>query len=105
MFLSQDSLIAFKALLLNCIGLYIISMLKIIYSSPRPYWEDGDIETIESACLFDYPSPNNTIYYAFFFYAYLIFMYSVRYTIKVNRVLVIGLYSILGLLIVTHLCV
>ena len=48
---------------------------------------------------------NNTIYYALFFYAYLIFMYSVRYTIKVNRVLVIGLYSILGLLIVTHLCV
>ncbi len=80
-------------------------MLKIIYSSPRPYWDNGHIETIESACYFDYPSPSNTVYYALFFYAYLIFMYSVRYTAKVNKVVVMGLYGILGLLIVTDLCV
>ena len=105
MFLSQDSLIAFKALLLNCIGLYIISLLKIIYSSPRPYWSDGEIETIDTGCIFDYPSPSNTIFYALFFYAYLIFMYSVRYTYKVNKTLVFILYMIVGALIVAHLCV
>ena len=105
MFLSQDSLIAFKALLLNCIGLYVISLLKIIYSSPRPYWSDKHIETIKNGCLFDYPSPNNGIYFGFFFYAYLIFMYSVRYTVKVNKTLVIILYLILSGLMLTHLSV
>ena len=78
-------------------------MLKIIYSSPRPYWSDGNIETIDTGCYFDYPSPSNGIYFALFFYAYLIFMYSIRYTLKVNKTLVFFFYIVLGVLITIHL--
>jgi hypothetical protein len=45
-FLAADSLIAFKTTLLYCFGLFIITVLKIFYLSPRPFWVDPSIKVL-----------------------------------------------------------
>ena len=43
-FLAADSLIAFKANLVYCVGLFMITCLRLTYQSPRPFWADGEIK-------------------------------------------------------------
>jgi len=38
LYLAADSLIAFKAALLTCFGLYFLTFLKLIYKDGRPFW-------------------------------------------------------------------
>ena len=68
LFLFSDSLIAFKSTLLLCFGLYIMTFLKIIYQSPRPFWVDGDVQSYNSECKFDYASPSTHIFCLIFFW-------------------------------------
>lgn len=43
LFLSTDSLIAFKSAILTCFGVYIMTFLKLIYKDGRPFWLAANI--------------------------------------------------------------
>lgn len=96
MFLFTDSLIAFKGNILFCFGVYFMTILKLLYQSARPFWIMGEISVQPGACKFDFAMPSDQIFSVVFFWNYNLFMYFIRYTEKVNHVLVIMLYSLLG---------
>ena len=96
LFLAADSLIAFKTTLLYCFGLFLITVLKMFYLSPRPFWVDPQIKVLfESSCNFDYGSPTTHLFNLLFFYGYSIFMYFLKYSENINWPLVYVLYSVL----------
>ena len=93
----MDSLIAFKANLVYCIGIFMITVLRLLYQSPRPFWSDGDISVINASyglCDFTFANPNDNIFNVFFYYFYTLYMYFVRYTTKPNWCMV---YLVSGL--------
>jgi len=92
LFLSMDSLIAFKAALLCCLGIYVMVLLKLMYESPRPFWMERDIIAYRGHCKFDFGSPSQHVFSLVYFYPYLIFMYFQKYTLRVNKPLVASLY-------------
>jgi hypothetical protein len=75
LFLSSDSLIAFKTTLLYCMGQYLIVFLKLVYESPRPFWNDGEIKAMFELCDIDFASPSQHMFNMSFFWFYVIFMY------------------------------
>lgn len=79
-----DSLLAFKAQIVYCAGLYIMMILKILYSSPRPFWVKREIRTYFQFCNFDFASPSQHVFNITFFWVYCIFMYQQKYTPSVN---------------------
>ena len=38
-FLYSDSLLAFKTCIIYSVGIYIFTLLKLIHSEPRPFWQ------------------------------------------------------------------
>ena len=75
LFLCSDSLIAFKTTLLYCLGQYLIVFLKLLYESPRPFWNDSKIEAMFEYCDIDFASPSQHMFNLSFFWPYVIFMY------------------------------
>jgi hypothetical protein len=85
LYLVSDSLIAFKSALLTCYGLFILTILKMLYKDARPYWIDGEISATE--CFFDFSGPSYQMFLLSFFYNYLIIMYCMKYTERPKKVL------------------
>jgi hypothetical protein len=79
-----DSLIAFKNLLVYCFGVFAIIMIKIIYRSERPFWNQASVNTVEGKCQFDFALPSQTAFNLVFYWTYNILMYFTKYTEKVN---------------------
>lgn len=96
LFVIADSLIAFKTTLLYCFGLFFITVLKMFYQSPRPFWVDPSIKVLfQSSCNFDYGSPSTHVFNLLFFYGYSIFMYFLKYSENINWPVIYFLYTVL----------
>jgi hypothetical protein len=94
--LSTDSLIAFKSALTLNFGVLLICVLNLIYKDGRPFWYEFSIKS-NSFCLFDFGSPNQTLFILTFFYWYLLIMYRFKFaavkTLFVNYVVVVLLVA------------
>lgn len=96
LYLSTDSLIAFKSSIMTCFGIYIITFLKLLYKDGRPFWINPDIIGYE--CAFDFAGPGYHLYTLTFFWAYNIIMYCMKYSEKVNNTLVYSLFGVLAVM-------
>jgi len=96
LYLSTDSLIAFKSSIMTCFGIYLITFLKLLYKDGRPFWINADIIGYE--CMFDFAGPAYHLYMITFFWLYNIIMYCMKYSENVNKPLVIILFTALGLI-------
>lgn len=38
LYLTTDSLLAFKSAFITCMGYYILTVLKLLYKDARPFW-------------------------------------------------------------------
>lgn len=94
LYLSTDSLIAFKSSILTCFGIYLITFLKLLYKDGRPFWINADIVGYD--CSFDFSGPGYHLYMITFFWLYNIIMYCMKYTENVNTILVYSLFTLLG---------
>jgi len=94
LYLSTDTLLAFKSATLYCIGQYIFIIMSILYQSPRPFWNSAEIHAYPNYCYFDLASPSLAIFNAVFFINYNIHMYFYKYTPIVYLPVVIGLYTL-----------
>ena len=95
LYLSTDSLIAFKSAITTCFGIYIITFLKLLYKDGRPFWINPKIKPYE--CAFDFAGPGYHLYTIVFFWSYNIIMYCMKYAEKVNFKLVYSLFAALTL--------
>ena len=75
-----DSLIAFKNLLVYCVGVYIVTFLKLAYRSERPYWNQAAVNTINQHCQMDFANPSSSAFNLVFYCTYNILMYFTKYT-------------------------
>jgi len=73
-------------------------LLKLMYESPRPFWLKSEIQSFGKVCSFDFASPSQHVFNVMFFWVYVILMYFQKYSLQVNKPLIITLYSILGVL-------
>ena len=73
-FLSTDSLIAFKAQILYSFGLFFILVLKLVYRSPRPFWSDKNISVLGGDCNFSFSSPSSHLFNIAFYFSYQAYM-------------------------------
>lgn len=90
LYLSTDSLIAFKSSALTSIGIYFITFLKLLYKDGRPFWISAPIYGM--ICEFDFSGPSYHLFILAFFYVYNIVMYCLKYAKKVNKPLVVLLF-------------
>lgn len=96
LYLSTDSLIAFKSAILTCFGIYFITFLKLLYKDGRPFWIKEQIIGFE--CFFDFGGPGYHLFILTFFWAYNIIMYCMKYAETVNKSLVATLFTTLILM-------
>lgn len=83
-YLVSDNVIAFKNLLVYLFGSYLITLIKALYRSERPYWMLAKIDTIGNHCEYDFPMPSAKIYNVFFYSSYNVFMYQIKYSESIN---------------------
>lgn len=93
LYLTTDSLIAFKSSILTCFGIYFITFLKLLYKDGRPFWIGTDIKGYD--CAFDFAGPGYHLYTITFFWTYNIVMYCMKYAEKVNYTAVYTLFGFL----------
>jgi PAP2 superfamily len=94
LYLTTDSLLAYKSALITCIGYYILTFLKLIYKNPRPFWLSEEIHGLD--CRFDFGGPSYNLYTLTTFWAYNIIMYRMKYADPpVNKKIVAVLISVL----------
>ena len=86
LYLYSDPLLAFKTGILTYIAIYTITTLKIMYSIPRPFWLDEEIDT--SLCKLDFSGPSDHTWVGCFFYTYVILVYFYKYAEKKNFILI-----------------
>lgn len=98
LYLSTDSLIAFKSSILTCFGIYFITFLKLLYKDGRPFWLNKYVEGYD--CQFDFAGPAYHLYIITFFWTYNIIMYQMKYAEKINNTLVYSMFGALGILTV-----
>lgn len=101
LYLTTDSLLAFKSAIITCFGYYILTVLKLLYKDGRPFWLSQEI--MGYRCRFDFGGPSYHLYTLTTFWAYNIIMYRMKYVAKVNKVEVgicFGLLSLFGILVV-----
>lgn len=77
MYLTTDSLLAFKTAIITSMGYYILTVLKLAYKDPRPFWLDQKIHGYR--CRFDFGGPSYHLYTLTTFWAYNIIMYRLKY--------------------------
>ena len=103
LYLSTDSLIAFKSSLLTCFGIYIMTFLKLLYKDGRPFWVEPDIKGY--SCAFDFAGPAYHLFILTFFWVYNLVMYCMKYAEEVNLPLIyflgvmmflLGIWVIIG---------
>ena len=106
LYLTTDSLLAFKTAIITCFGYYILTCLKLMYKDARPFWLSNDI--VGYSCRFDYGDPSYHLYTITTFWVYNIIMYQMKYAEKVNKQLVyilfggVFLFSVFMLLAAIH---
>ena len=96
LFLSTDSLIAFKSSILTCFGIYIMTFLKLLYKDGRPFWVEPDIKGY--SCAFDFAGPSYHLFILTFFWVYNLVMYCMKYAETVNLPIIYFLASLMVLL-------
>lgn len=96
LYLTTDSLIAFKSSIMTCFGIFFITFLKLLYKDGRPFWINSDI--IGYQCSFDFAGPGYHLHNLTFFWAYNIVMYCMKYAENVNNFIVYSLFGLLGLM-------
>lgn len=82
-FLSSDSLLAYKTTLCYCLGSFMMTILKLAYAEPRPYWTERSIKTPNNECDFSFGNPTQSTFNFIFFFSYSAYMQLYRY-VKVN---------------------
>ena len=82
-FLASDSLLAYKTTLCYCIGSYLMTILKLIYQEPRPYWTHTDIRVPDGECDFSFGNPTLATFNFIFFFGYSTYMQLYRY-VRIN---------------------
>ena len=97
LYLTTDSLLAFKSAIITCFGLYILTFLKLMYKDARPFWLSNDI--IGYSCRFDFGDPSYHLYLLTTLWVYNIIMYQMKYAEKVNKQIVCIMFA--GLLVFT----
>jgi hypothetical protein len=95
LYLTTDSLLAFKTAIITCFGYYILTFLKLMYKDARPFWLNNDITGY--SCRFDFGDPSYHLYTLTTFWLYNIIMYKMKYAEKVNKQ---SVYMMFGGLIV-----
>jgi PAP2 superfamily len=95
MYLTTDSLLAFKSAFITCMGYYILTVLKLLYKDARPFWLTNDIDGYR--CRFDFGAPSYHLYTLTTFWAYNIIMYQMKYAERENLPKVIFLFVFLAL--------
>lgn len=83
-FLGSDSLIAYKTTFCYCIGVYLMTILKLVYAEPRPYWTHSEINTPANECDLSYGNPSLSTFNLVFFWSYTAYMKLYRY-VKVEE--------------------
>lgn len=67
-YLFSDPLLGFKVSLVTFLGILLITMLKLFYKIPRPYWLDSGIQG--KMCDLDFSGPSDHCFMICFFYTY-----------------------------------
>lgn len=78
-FLGSDSLISYKTTMCYCIGVYMITMLQLLYIEPRPFWVNADINIPNGYCPISYAMPDQGTFNIIFFLSYTAFMQLYKY--------------------------
>jgi hypothetical protein len=91
LYLTTDSLLAFKSAMITCFGYYFLTCLKLVYKDARPFWLSKDI--FGYSCRFDYGAPSYHMYTILTFWVYNIIMYHMKYTEKVNKLKVYTMFG------------
>ena len=73
-FLISDSLLSYKTTLCYCLGSYMMTVLKLIYHEPRPYWTNTEIKVAMNECDFSYGNPTQATFNFIFFFTYSAYM-------------------------------
>ena len=95
LYLTTDSLLAFKSALITCLGYYVLTVLKLIYKDARPFWISSEVEPYR--CRYDFAGPSYHLYTIITFWVYNVIMYRMKYNDRVNICEVITLLTYLGI--------
>lgn len=87
LYLTTDSLLAFKSSLITSFGYYILTVIKLFYKDGRPFLMSREV--IGYSCRFDFGSPSYHLYTLITFWFYNLVMYQMKYAPKINRGLVL----------------
>jgi len=105
LYLTTDSLLAFKTAIITCFGYYFLTFLKLLYKEARPFWLSNEIQGY--SCSFDFGDPAYHLYTITTFWVYNIIMYQLKYAEKVNKRFVNAIFGFFilfsGLLVVAAL--
>lgn len=83
LYLFADPVLGFKSALTLYAGAFIITILKMFYKVPRPFWIDSEIKGKE--CLMDFSGPSEIQFFMTYFYSYNIIMFFIMYAEKPNK--------------------
>jgi hypothetical protein len=73
LYMTTDSLLAFKSAIITCFGYYFLTILKLLYKDGRPFWLSQEI--VGHRCKFDFGGPSYHLYTLLTFWVYNIIMY------------------------------
>lgn len=76
-YLFADPLLGFKVALVTFMGCFMITILKLFYKIPRPYWIDSGIQG--KKCDLDFSGPSDHSFMITFFYTYITIIFFERY--------------------------
>ena len=98
-FFATDSLLAFKTILLYCLGIYMILITKLIYQEPHPYWVSNQIHLKPLSCenKLDFACPSEALFNFQFIMGHLVFQYNYKYNVNPSKVIykvVVALYIV-----------
>jgi hypothetical protein len=80
LYLTADPVLGFKSAITLYIGAFVISMIKLFYKVPRPFWISDKVKGIE--WLMDFSGPSDNQFFMVFFYSYNIIIYLILYSEK-----------------------
>lgn len=98
LYLVADPVLGFKSAFTLYIASFLISILKLFYKVPRPYWVDEKVHGKE--CLMDFSGPSDNEFFMTFFYSYNIIMFLVLYSEKSHKRLAAACLSINAFMVV-----
>lgn len=85
-------MLGFKSAITLYAGSFFISVVKLFYKVPRPYWIDGKIDGKE--CLMDFSGPSDNQFFMVFFYSYNIVIFLILYSEKSHTMFAALLLSV-----------